>query len=111
MIFIRNYVYMRYTNVGMCEKFHPIVGDIGEWFEMQKQNKFRFQYIIEIGKKKKWDLYILHQGPSMLVHVTSPKALKEVERMIPEFIDRDDNRDFLAGRVVPGSFAILPSNK
>ena len=78
---------------------------------MERENKFRLQYLIDLfSEKPKIDLYFFQMGAIPLVHLCSFQAFREFEKMVPNQIDRDDHRPFLAGKVVPNSFAVIPSN-
>ena len=79
--------------------------------KMQRENKFRFEYMAEIGRQKKLDLFLFHMGSQMLVHVISPKALKELEAKVPSIIDRNESKGFITGRNMKGSYIVTPSNK
>ena len=59
-----------------------------------------------------FDFYVFQQGANTFVNVLSIKALSEFELLLPEKIDRHNQKGgFPVGKIVNGSFAISESTK
>ena len=96
----------------MTKRFNPFLGDYKEWMINEKDNKFRFHYMIDYYRENRnIDLYFWQLGSVFQVHLWSIKAFKEFEKLIPDMVDRDDHKLLLLGKVAPNSFALTTSNK
>ena len=104
--------YKNYKNVGMSEKFHPMLGDIALIVQNENNNKFRRQIFIDLGMQKPHlDFYIFQPGPITLFSLVSIQAFDEFEKLMPHKIDRHDHREFPFVDIVEGSFALNQSNE
>jgi len=102
--------YKKYPNVGMAEKYHPMLGDIVIINKNEQENKFKMQhYIDDVKSKPDTDIYISQFGPVTLYEICSPKAFDEFERLVPEKIDRNDQEGTPIGYIAPRSFGVIES--
>ena len=104
--------YKNYKNVGMSEKFHPMLGDIAIIFENENNNRYRRQIFIDLGMQKPHlDFYLFQPGPITLFSLVSIQAFDEFEKLIPHKIDRYNHKKFSFVDIVRGSFALNQSNE
>lgn len=94
----------------MTEKYYPLIGDILLINKNEKENKFKLQHYVDNAiSKPETDIYISQFGSLTLYNMCSPQAFDEFERLVPEKIDRDDQKDGPTETVVPLSFALIES--
>ena len=95
-----------------CEnKYYPSVGNYFDLRNSEKENKYRFQYLIDAYiSNPKIDMYLTQFGERTFLYLFSPKALKEFESLVPRQIDRDCHKSSYIQKVVNDSFALMPSN-
>ena len=105
--------YKNWPNVAMTEKFYPMLGDIVIIVQNEKENKHKMIHYVELAlKDKDYDLNITQMGDLTQIDVLSPKALTELEKLIPEKIDRHHNGDgFPLGNILPRSLVVTESTQ
>mmetsp|Transcript_5267 Transcript_5267/g.6259 ORF Transcript_5267/g.6259 Transcript_5267/m.6259 type:complete len:193 (-) Transcript_5267:109-687(-) len=102
--------YLKYPNAWVTDKFYPFVGIIALMKKCIAEGKFRFQfYIDEIIKRPNIDVIITQFGPFLMYELSSVKALNEFEKIVPDKVDRNDDKGLFVQNIVGNSFALMRS--
>ena len=97
--------YKKYPNVKMSEKFYPLVGDIASWSKNLAKGLGVFHhYTKEVAENPKIDFRLLQLGERSILEVSSPKALDQMEKLIPEKIDRGEPKNTVIDHMMPTAF-------
>ena len=97
--------FKKYPNVKMSEKFHPLIGDIALWIENCTKGLGAFNhYINEVANSRNVDIRFVQIGERGVVDIVSTKAMDEVEKLVPEKIDRGEPEHTAIWNLIPTSF-------
>ena len=101
--------YKSYSNVFSEEKFRPLVGDVSYMIESENKGSVYYSYFMDRAcNLTDYDMVVFLLGPIPILRVLSLKAMKELESMIPNKIDRKAESRHL-GKVAPNGMPNQPS--
>ena len=97
--------FKKFPNVKMSDKFNPLIGDIALWIENCKKGLGAFyHYINEVANSKNIDIRFVQIGERGVIDIVSTKAMDEVEKLVPQKIDRGEPEHTAIWNLIPTSF-------
>ena len=104
--------YSKFSNVIMTEKYYPLLGDSVLMKKWVSKKKAKVQhYINEAIGNTNWDLRLCQFGHNNLIHLVSVEALEEFEKLLPDYVDRDEHKGRPAANFLPNSFTLRKSDE
>ena len=83
--------YRKYKNVDVPKSLNYPSGDLVEIYKCIDNGRFTFQYLTDTDAAK-YDIRLGHFGELIQFEIISPKACDELDKLIPDKIDRYDGK-------------------
>ena len=85
--------YKNHPNIKVNDKFNPLLGDTKMFFEdMKNGSVFYHSYRFYSNLIKEKDITLFFLGVNPLFQMRTPKAIKELEKLIPSKVDREADK-------------------
>ena len=102
--------YKKYRNVKMVDKFYPMTGDITIWGEnIEKGRGVLHHYIREVAENPDTDFRLMTLGERSILEITSPEAMDEFEKLVPDKVDRGEPKQTALANMMPTAFNMIRS--
>lgn len=103
--------YIKYKNMDVSEKYHPVLGDLAIVMENKNNNRYVFKDVIDCAKfRPEKDIKLLQFGAISQLCMISIKALDQFDKLIPTKIDRYDCTEFPLSIAMKNSFMLIGSD-
>ena len=96
----------------MNKKFNPMLGDISDVLQNEKENKFRLLYFISLAlENKDYDFYLNQIWDMTIINILSEEAMNQFENLIPNHIDRHNHFGLPVKNILDNSLAVTESTQ
>lgn len=103
---------MKYKNVALSEKFHPVLGEIALYLDNVKNNRYIFNHYLEcVMQRNDVDIMLIFSGDTPQFQIFSLEAHKQVLALAPQKIDRSDLFKYGLSKISLNALDQIPTNE